>query len=97
MKKTKQTEPAEISHPHDLLVRTVLADPDIAGDLFRNYPDPAIAETIDFDSLKREGADTVSSGLSKLVGDLRYSAKFKDSADKLDVFVFLEHQSQQAA
>ncbi len=87
-------EKSDAPHPHDLLVRNILADADIAADLLRNYLPPEWALALEWDSLKREGGETVAPDLSKLVGDLRYSARFKGSGEELKVFIFLEHQSR---
>ncbi len=87
-------EKSELAHPHDLLVRNVLADADLVADLLQNYLDPKLVSTVDLDSLRRESGDTVAPGLSKLVGDLRFSARFKGNGGELKVFVFLEHQSR---
>ncbi len=89
-----EEERGGVAHPHDLLVRHVLADADIAADLLRNYLAPELVSAVNFDSLKRESGDTVDSTLSKLVGDLRYSARFKDSEEDLKVLLFVEHQSR---
>ncbi len=84
---------SNVAQPHDLLVRNVLADADLAANLLQNYLDPGLASAVDLDSLKREAGDTVDPKLAKLVGDMRYSARFKGSNKELKVFVFLEHQS----
>ncbi len=89
-----EAEKSELAQPHDLLVRNVLADADLAADLLKNYLDPKLVSALELDSLKREAGDTVSSELKKLVGDLRYSARFKKRDAELKVFVFLEHQSR---
>ena len=88
------TEKADMAHPHDLLVRNILSDTDLAADLFRNYLPPEWGTVLEWDSLRREDGDTVASDLSKLTGDLRYSARFKGSGGELEVFLFLEHQSR---
>ncbi len=84
----------DAAHPHDLLVRNVLADPDIAADFLRNYLPSEWASLLEWDSLKREGGETVAPNLSKLMGDLRYSARCRGGGEELKVFVFLEHQSR---
>lgn len=89
-----EAEKPEVAHPHDLLVRNVLADADLAADLLRNYLAPEWGPVLEWDSLKREPGESVSPGLSKLVGDLRYSARFKGSGEELKVFIVLEHQSR---
>jgi predicted transposase YdaD len=88
-----ESEKSAVAQPHDRLVRNVLADADIAADLLGNYLEPGLVSKLDLDSLKREAGDTVNSELSKLEGDLRYSARFKGGDKELKVFVFMEHQS----
>ncbi len=90
----KKTEPADVSRPHDRLVKSFLTEPDLASDLFKNYLGDEWVELVDFDSLKGESTETVDRGLSELHADLRFSAKFKDSDEELKVFLFLEHQSR---
>ena len=53
----KETEPADISRPHDLLVKRFLNEPDLASDLFKNYLAAEWMELVDFDSLKRESTE----------------------------------------
>ncbi len=89
-----EEERSSVVHPHDLLVRKVLADTDIAADLLRHHLDPELVSTLDLGSLKREAGDSVSRKLSKLMGDLRYSARFKGGDKELKLFVCLEHQSR---
>ncbi len=84
----------DIAHPHDLLARTILADTELAADLLRNYLPPEWGAILEWDSLQRESGETVIPALSTLMGDLRYSARFKGSGEELEVFVFLEHQSR---
>ena len=90
----KSTLPADISRPHDRLVKSFLSEPDLAADLFKNYLDDEWVELVDFDSLKGESTETVDRNLSELHADLRFSAKFKDSDEELKVFLILEHQSR---
>ncbi len=89
-----ESEKSDVAHPHDLLVRNVLADADLTADLLRNYLDPELVSSLDLDSLKREAGEAVSSKLSEVVGDLRYSTRFKDSDKELKVLVLVEHQSR---
>jgi predicted transposase YdaD len=84
----------DVAHPHDLLVRNILVDTELAADLLRNYIDPGLASTLDLDSLKVESGETVSPHFSELEGDLRYSGRFKGNGGALRVFVLLEHQSR---
>lgn len=82
------------SHPHDLLVRNMLADADLAADLLCNYLDPDLIGLLDLDSLKCESPVAVDKNLAEAMGDLRYSTLFKGTGQRLRVFVFLEHQSK---
>ncbi|MDR0361121.1 MAG: Rpn family recombination-promoting nuclease/putative transposase, partial [Planctomycetota bacterium] len=83
-----------VIHPHDLLVRNVLGDADLAADLFRHYLPPDLASNLDLSGLRREAVESVDSGLSELVGDLRFSGRFTDTGRDLRLFLFLEHQSR---
>ncbi len=83
-----------LAHPHDLLVRNILADTDLAANLLQTYLPPEWGTILEWDNLKRESGETVATGLSTLVGDLRYSTRFKKSGEALEVFIFLEHQSR---
>lgn len=84
----------DLSHPHDLLVRSVLGDADLAADLFRHYLPAEWVSRLDLDSLRREPTEAIRSDLSESIGDLRYLANFKDGEGKLKVFVYFEHQSR---
>ncbi|MDR1612422.1 MAG: Rpn family recombination-promoting nuclease/putative transposase, partial [Planctomycetota bacterium] len=88
-----KTAAATFSHPHDLLVRSMLADADLAADLLRNYLDPDLTALLDLDRLARESPVAVDESLAETRGDLRYSLPFKGSGRQLRVFVFVEHQS----
>ncbi len=87
-------EKGNVAHPHDLLVRNILTDTELAADLLRNYLDPGLASTLELDSLKVESGETVAPDLLELNGDLRYSGRFKGNDRALRVFVLLEHQSR---
>ena len=90
----KETEPTDISHPHDRVVKTFLSELDLASSLFKNYLADEWVDLVDFDSLKGESTETVDRDLSELRADLRYSARFKGTDEELKVFFFLEHQSR---
>jgi len=85
---------SDTSQPHDSLVRNVLADINLAADLFKNYLPPEWVSRLEWDSLQQETGDTVDPNLSRRMGDLRYSARIKGSDATLRVFVFFEHQSK---
>ena len=84
----------DVAHPHDLLVRNVLADTKLVADLLQNYLEPELVSTLELDSLKRDAGDSVASNLSKSDGDLRYSARFKGGGGELRVLLLIEHQSR---
>jgi hypothetical protein len=83
-----------VPHPHDLLVRNILGDADLAAEFFRHYLPPELVANLDLDDLRREAAESIAPGLSELLCDLRFSGKFKDGGRDLRVFLFLEHQSR---
>jgi hypothetical protein len=81
-------------HPHDLLVRNVLGDAELAADLFRHYLPLDLVANLDLSQLRRETVESIDPGLSELLCDLRFSGKFRDGGRDLRVFLFLEHQSR---
>lgn len=83
-----------VAHPHDSLVRNILSEIDLAADLLQNYLEPKWGKALEWDSLKREPGDAVAPNLSARLGDLRYSARFKNCDEELKVLVMLEHQSR---
>ncbi|MDR1613919.1 MAG: Rpn family recombination-promoting nuclease/putative transposase, partial [Planctomycetota bacterium] len=83
-----------VPHPHDLLVRNILGDADLAAEFFRHYLPPELVANLDLDDLRREAVESIDPGLSELLCDLRFSGKFKDGGRDLRVFLFLEHQSR---
>ncbi len=70
-----------VAHPHDLLVRNVLADTGLAADFLRNYLDPELVSTLELGSLKRDAGDTISPSLSKLDVEILYSRAGKNSGE----------------
>ena len=90
----KETKQADVSQPHDLLVKHFLSELYLASDLFKNYLAEEWVELVDFDSLKQESTETVDRSLAELRSDLRYSTKLKGANEELGVFVVLEHQSR---
>lgn|GEM_PF-1950062 len=84
----------DIMHPHDLLVRNIFGDADLTADLIRNHLPPDLTSNLDLNRLRREAVESINPGLSELLGDLRFSGKFKGTGQELRVFVFLEHQSR---
>ncbi len=85
----------ELAHPHDLLVRHFLVEPDLTADLLTHYVDPKIVDLLDLDGLRCESPVNIDKNLDELIGDLRFSTTFKQSDKPTDVFVFFEHQSKQ--
>jgi hypothetical protein len=88
-----KVDAAAFSHPHDLLVRSMLADAELAADLLQNYLDPELTALLDLDRLECESPVAVDDSLVETMGDLRYALPFKGTEGRLRVFVFLEHQS----
>lgn len=82
-----------IAHPHDLLVRNILFEEDLAADFLRNYLNPDWVALLDLEQIKCEPPSAVDKNLVETLADLRYSTFFKGSRRQLRVFVFLEHQS----
>ncbi|MDR0392277.1 MAG: Rpn family recombination-promoting nuclease/putative transposase [Planctomycetaceae bacterium] len=86
------TMPIGLSHPHDLLVRYFLSDIELFISLLENYCDGDLIRLIDFNSLQCESPTTIDNRLQEVIGDLRFSAQFKNKGlSKL--FFFFEHQS----
>jgi hypothetical protein len=87
----------ELSHPHDLLVRRFLFDPELMADLLQYYPqNPADQRMVALLGMKRlECKDpvTVNEKLVEVRGDLQFSTSFKDSDRVSNVFLLFEHQS----
>ncbi len=84
---------SELAHPHDLLTRSILADPELAGSLLENYIEPGVVSLLDLAKLRCESPVNVDKNLKEIIGDLRFSTVFKRSKRQSNVFVFLEHQS----
>jgi len=83
----------ELAHPHDLLTRSILVDPELAASLLTNYVESGIIELLDLKRLRCESPVDVDKNLVEIIGDLRYSTVFKNTGQQSNVFVFLEHQS----
>jgi predicted transposase YdaD len=83
----------ELAHPHDLLTRSILADPELAGSLLENYVEPETVTLLDLTQLRCESPVNVDKSLVEIIGDLRFSTVFKNTQQQSNVFVFLEHQS----
>ena len=87
----------ELAHPHDLLVRRFLIDPELMADLLLHYPqklaDQQAVKLLDLKSLECKSPVAVDEQLVEGIGDLRYSASFKGGKRKSNVFLLFEHQS----
>ncbi|MDR1291351.1 MAG: Rpn family recombination-promoting nuclease/putative transposase, partial [Planctomycetaceae bacterium] len=83
----------ELSHPHDLLARYFLLDTELFGELLKNYDNTGVVDFIDLNSLDSQSPIMIDENLKEVIGDLLFSAKFKDG--KLSkIFLFFEHQSK---
>lgn len=91
--------PSAISHPHDLLVRLLLSEPETAASLLKNYLDKETLDVLDLRRLKCENPISIDDSLKETLSDFRFSTKFKKNAgngksgEDVDVIVFMEHQS----
>jgi len=83
----------ELAHPHDLLVRFMLADPELTASLLTNYVESRTVQLLDLTQLRCESPINVDKNLTEIIGDLRFSTVFKNSQRQSNVFVFLAHQS----
>ena len=83
----------ELAHPHDLLTRSILADPELTGSLLTHYVESDVIELLDMNRLRCESPIDVDKNLVEIIGDLRFSTVFKNTEQLSNVFVFLEHQS----
>ncbi len=84
---------SEIAHPHDLLVRSMLADPELTASLLVNYVESRTIPLLDLKRLRCESPINVDKNLGEIIGDLRFSTVFKRTQRQSNVFVFLAHQS----
>ncbi|MDR0391893.1 MAG: Rpn family recombination-promoting nuclease/putative transposase [Planctomycetaceae bacterium] len=85
----------EIAHPHDLIVRYFLTDTELFTSLLENFcveDESGAIRLIDFNSIKCESPTTIDNNLQEVIGDLRFSAQFKNKGHS-KVFFFFEHQS----
>jgi predicted transposase YdaD len=83
----------ELAHPHDLLTRSILADPELAASLLTHYVESKTVELLDLDRLRCESPVNVDKNLVEVIGDLQFSTVFKNTEQQSNVFVFREHQS----
>ncbi len=85
---------AGLKHPHDLVVRSILADADVVADFLRNYLSPDLAALLDLRHITCESPVSVDEDLVETIGDLRYMTRFKGTGQLSRVFVLVEHQSR---
>ena len=87
----------ELSRPHDLLARRILIDTELMTDLLLFYTqkeaDRRIVDLLNLADLECRSPVTVSEQLIEGIGDLRFTASFKGSRRKSNVFLLFEHQS----
>jgi predicted transposase YdaD len=87
----------ELAHPHDLLVRRFLVEPELMADLMTFYVrqtnDQKIIQLIDLVHLRCESPINIGMDLVETIGDLRFSTNFKASRQPSTVFLLFEHQS----
>ncbi|MDR3198764.1 MAG: Rpn family recombination-promoting nuclease/putative transposase, partial [Planctomycetaceae bacterium] len=81
----------ELAHPHDLLVRRFLAEPELMADLLTFYikqtNDQKIIQLIDLTRLRCESPINIDVNLVETIGDLRFSTNFKKSRQPSTVFL----------
>jgi hypothetical protein len=83
----------ELAHPHDLLVRHFLVNPELMSDVLDHYADSDVVRLLDLTKLRCESSINIDENLVESIGDLRFSTKFKQSDRESNVFLFFEHQS----
>ncbi|MDR2754514.1 MAG: Rpn family recombination-promoting nuclease/putative transposase [Planctomycetaceae bacterium] len=83
----------ELAHPHDLLARRFLLDKELMASLLKHYDNTGVVRLLDLQALRCESPTTIDSQLQEVIGDLRFSTKFKNGAYS-KVFLFFEHQSK---
>jgi predicted transposase/invertase (TIGR01784 family) len=87
----------ELAHPHDLLVRYILTDPELMADLLQYYPqniaDQQMVKLLDLKRLECKSPVVIDERLVEKIGDLKFSASFKGGKRKSNVFLLFEHQS----
>jgi hypothetical protein len=89
----KITVPFELAHPHDLLTRFFLVDIELMASLLKHYDGTGIVRLLDLELLRCESPTTIDKHLREVIGDLRFSTKFKTGGYS-KVFFFFEHQSK---
>ncbi|MDR3196676.1 MAG: Rpn family recombination-promoting nuclease/putative transposase [Planctomycetaceae bacterium] len=83
----------ELAHPHDLLTRRFLLDKELMANMLEYYDNTGIVRLLDLRALRCESPITIDAKLQEVIGDLRFSTKFKNGTHS-KVFLFFEHQSK---
>ncbi|MDR2117347.1 MAG: Rpn family recombination-promoting nuclease/putative transposase [Planctomycetaceae bacterium] len=83
----------EIVHPHDLLTRRFLIDNELMASMLEHYDNTGIVRLLNLGELRCESPVTIDYTLQEVIGDLRFSTRFKNGALS-KVFLFFEHQSK---
>jgi len=90
-------EHPEIKHPHDLLARHFLCNPEWMAELLqlylKNLDDQQIIALLDLTRLVCRNPVTVSDRLVESRGDLQFTTAFKGGDRAASVYLFFEHQS----
>ncbi len=81
------------AYPHDCFVRLCLSDVKTFAAFLRYCGKVAPINLLDLNSLCCLNSATVDGKLEERIGDLRFSARFKQGGQPVEVFIFLEHQS----
>jgi len=91
-------EHPEIKHPHDLLARHFLCNPELMAELLqlylKNLDDQQMIALLDLTKLVYKDPVTVSNRLVEGRGDLRFTTSVKGSDRESNVYVLFEHQSR---
>ncbi|MDR2116712.1 MAG: Rpn family recombination-promoting nuclease/putative transposase [Planctomycetaceae bacterium] len=83
----------KLAHPHDLLARHFLVDGELMANMLEHYDNTGLVQLFDLKLLRCESPITIDENLKELIGDLRFSARFKNG-NYSKVFLFFEHQSK---
>jgi predicted transposase/invertase (TIGR01784 family) len=83
---------SDISNPHDRFFKETFTRIEVARDFFANYLPPAVAETLDLDSLALQSGSFVDEDLQEQFADLLYQVHLHDGEDAY-LYLLLEHKS----
>jgi len=91
-------EHPDIKHPHDMLARHFLCDPERMAEFLqlylKNLDDQQMIALLDLTRLVCRDPVTVSNRLVEGRGDLRFATSFKGSDRESNVYLLFEHQSR---